>query len=69
MLPEKNKDKKEKDEKKHPAKKSDPQHTQEAFSEAQKDIEHDPDLSVHSPNDDLDEEETARLGDDKTDLV
>ena len=68
MLPDKNKGK-EKDEKKHPAKESDPQHTAEAFSEAQEDIEHDPDLSVHSPNDDLDEEETGRLGDDKTDLV
>ena len=29
----------------------------------------DADLSIHSPNDDLDEGETARLGEDKTDLV
>ncbi|HEY0679562.1 MAG TPA: hypothetical protein VGD17_14860 [Chitinophagaceae bacterium] len=40
-----------------------------AFEEASKDIEADPDLSIHSPNDDLDEEESARLGEDKTDLV
>jgi len=40
-----------------------------AFQEASKDIEQDPDLSIHSPNDDLDEGETARLGGDKTDLV
>lgn len=40
-----------------------------AYEEATKDIEQDPDLSIHSPNDDLDEGETARLGEDKTDLV
>ena len=40
-----------------------------AYKEAEKDIEQDPDLSIHSPNDDLDEGETARLGEDKTDLV
>lgn len=40
-----------------------------AYSEAEKDISNDPDLSIHSPNDDLDEAETARLGGDKTDLV
>lgn len=40
-----------------------------AYEEASKDIDADPDLSVHSPNDDLDEGETARLGGDKTDLV
>ncbi|MGN6163626.1 MAG: hypothetical protein ACTHOF_03715 [Flavisolibacter sp.] len=42
---------------------------EEAHDEAIHDIEEDPDLSVHSPNDDLDEGETARLGEDKTDLV
>jgi hypothetical protein len=40
-----------------------------AYEEASKDIEQDPDLSIHSPNDDLDEGETARLGEDRTDLV
>jgi hypothetical protein len=40
-----------------------------AYEEASKDIDQDPDLSIHSPNDDLDEGETARLGGDKTDLV
>ena len=39
-----------------------------AREEAMDDIEQDADLSVHSPNDDLDEGETARLGED-TDLV
>jgi hypothetical protein len=42
---------------------------EEAHEEALHDIENDPDISVHSPNDDLDEGETARLGEDKTDLV
>jgi len=40
-----------------------------AHDAAEKDIAKDPDLSIHSPNDDLDEGETARLGEDKTDLV
>lgn len=39
-----------------------------AYQEASKDIEDDPDLSIQSPNDDLDEEESARLG-NKTGLV
>jgi hypothetical protein len=43
--------------------------TDNAREEALGDIEEDADLSVHSPNDDLDEGETARLGEDKTDLV
>ena len=40
-----------------------------AHEQADKDIAADPDLSLHSPNDDLDEGETARLGEDKTDLI
>lgn len=40
-----------------------------AFEEAMHDIDDDAELSVHSPNDDLDEGETARLGEDKTDIV
>lgn len=43
--------------------------TQKAHEQADEDIAKDPDLSIHSPNDDLDEGETARLGEDKTDLV
>lgn len=42
---------------------------EQARDEALDDIEQDPDLSIHHPNDDLDEGETARLGEDKTDLV
>jgi hypothetical protein len=45
------------------------QNVAHAYEEASKDIDEDPDLSIHSPNDDLDEGETARLGEDKTDLV
>lgn len=41
----------------------------EANKQAQKDIDTDADLSIRSKNDDLDEGETARLGEDKNDLV
>jgi hypothetical protein len=34
----------------------------EAHDQAERDIEQDADLSIHSPNDDLDEGESARLG-------
>lgn len=40
-----------------------------AHDEAEKDIQNDAELSAHSPNDDLDEGETARLGDGKNPLV
>ena len=40
-----------------------------AREEAMDDIEEDADLSIHSPNDDLDEGETARLGENKNDLT
>lgn len=43
--------------------------TAAAHNEADRDMAEDPDLSAHSPNDDLDEGESARLGEDKTDLV
>ena len=39
-----------------------------AHREADKDMEADAELTAHSPNDELDEGETARLGDDK-DLI
>ena len=37
----------------------------EAHEQADADIAQDADFSAHSPNDDLDEGETARLGDDE----
>ena len=40
-----------------------------AHEQADRDMEDDIELSAHSPNDDLDEGETARLGEDKTDLI
>jgi|GEM_PF-6012936 len=40
-----------------------------AHDQAEQDIEKDPELSIHSPNDDLDESESARLGGDKNDLA
>lgn len=40
-----------------------------AHDQAEEDIQQDAEFSSHSPNDDLDEGETARLGEDKTDLV
>jgi hypothetical protein len=48
---------------------SDKKSNSEAHKAADRDMENDPELSAHSPNDDLDEGETARLGEDKTDLV
>lgn len=40
-----------------------------AHQQADKDMEADAELTATSPNDDLDEAETARLGDGKTDLI
>jgi len=40
--------------------------TEAAHEQADKDMAEDADLSAHSPNDDLDEGETARLGEDQT---
>ncbi|HUR11645.1 MAG TPA: hypothetical protein VM012_09775 [Flavitalea sp.] len=40
-----------------------------ALREAEKDIDKDPDLSIHHPNDDLDEGETARLGEGPNPLI
>ena len=42
---------------------------QKAHEEAEKDMEEDAELSASSPNDDLDEGETARLGENKNDLA
>ena len=43
--------------------------TKAAHEQADLDMEADAELSSHSPNDDLDEGETARLGEDKTPLI
>lgn len=40
-----------------------------ALRQADKDINNDPEFTAHSKNDDLDEGESARLGEEKTDLV
>ncbi|MDQ6608323.1 MAG: hypothetical protein M3Y85_00680 [Bacteroidota bacterium] len=40
-----------------------------AHNEAEKDMEKDADLSVHSENDDLDEGEAARLGEDLSKII
>lgn len=43
--------------------------TAKAHDQAEKDISNDAELSAHSPNDDLDEGETARLGDGDNPLI
>jgi len=45
------------------------EHTGEAFKQAEKDIQQDADLSIHSENDDLDEGELARLGEDDNGVI
>lgn len=40
-----------------------------AHDEAEKDMQEDAELTSHSPNDDLDEGETARLGEDTGDII
>jgi hypothetical protein len=47
----------------------DAENVQKAHKEADKDIASDAELSAHSPNDDLDEGESARLGEDENGLV
>ena len=41
----------------------------DALHTAEKDMNDDAELTANNPNDDLDEGETARLGEDNTDLV
>jgi hypothetical protein len=41
----------------------------QAHDEAEKDINEDAELTAHSSNDDLDEGETARLGEDTSDVI
>ncbi len=43
--------------------------THAAHEQAEHDMDEDPDLAMHSPNDDLDEGETARLGNDENPLT
>ena len=43
--------------------------TENAHSQAEHDMDEDPDFSMHSPNDDLDEGETARLGEGENPLI
>jgi hypothetical protein len=45
------------------------ENVKKAHTQADKDIASDAELSAHSPNDDLDEGESARLGEDKNGLV
>jgi hypothetical protein len=40
-----------------------------AHQQAEKDMDDDVELTAHSPNDDLDEGETARLGEDIADMI
>jgi hypothetical protein len=57
----------------HPLRREIPQSEQErarvAHEQADHDMEEDPDLSIHSPNDDLDEGESARLGEDTSGII
>ncbi|MGZ3939498.1 MAG: hypothetical protein ACXVBK_12080 [Flavisolibacter sp.] len=41
----------------------------EAHDEAEKDMNEDAELTAHNPNDDLDEGETARLGENTGDII
>lgn len=41
----------------------------EAHESAEEDMEQDAELTAHSPNDDLDEGETARLGEDTSEIL
>ena len=41
----------------------------EAHKEAEKDMDEDAELTAQSPNDDLDEGETARLGEDTSEII
>jgi hypothetical protein len=45
------------------------QQAEQAHTQAEQDMEDDAELTASSPNDDLDEGETARLGENETGLV
>lgn len=50
-------------------KKTDMKKAEEAHQQAEKDMEDDAEFTASSPNDDLDEGETARLGEDTSDII
>jgi hypothetical protein len=45
------------------------QQAEQAHEQAEQDMEDDPEFTASSPNDDLDEGESARLGENETGLV
>lgn len=53
----------------HEIRKSEKEQAVKAHDQAEKDMDEDAELTAHNPNDDLDEGETARLGDDESNLV
>ena len=71
MLPDKKKDTGEenKEPAEHTEAAADKKAVLAAHKQADADIEKDPDLSIHSPADDLDEGELARLNDDDSALI
>jgi hypothetical protein len=72
MIPEKTNKKTEgeKEKAQQPASGTKDEHVEEAYKQAEEDIEHDPDTSVPEPIDDLDEGESVNLeDDDKTALI
>jgi hypothetical protein len=69
MAQRENKDRTKQNELQKPVSEQEREQNRSAFEEAMHDIDEDPDLSEPSPNDDLDEGESARLGEEKTDLV
>lgn len=48
---------------------ADSKHTKEAYTQAESDIEKDPDFMPGNEADDLDEAESVKLNDDENDLV
>jgi hypothetical protein len=74
MLPEKNKTEKENNdikpnEQEISDKRDRDKDVKAALEQAEQDIDDDADISFRNPNDDLDEGESARLGEDKNDLT
>jgi hypothetical protein len=73
MQPDKNKEQKPAGKHEHPLPQEisnkDKKTAVRAHDQAEKDMAEDADLSVSSPNDDLDEGETARLGEDVSDII
>ena len=55
--------------KENAAKRGDKADVEKAHNQADRDIANDAELSAHSPNDDLDEGESARLGENENGLA